>query len=61
MNRQTYMIVTAVLFAVITIIHIVRVILGWPVEIDGLSIPYWVSELAILVTGYLAYIGFRLR
>ncbi len=33
--------------------------LGWQVEIGGLSIPFWVSWLGVLVAGALAYLGFR--
>jgi hypothetical protein len=53
------MTVTATLFLVVAIAHLLRIILGWHVEIGGLSIPFWVSWLAVLVTGALAYLGFR--
>ena len=52
------MTVTATLFLVMAIVHLLRIILGWHVEIGGLSIPFWVSGLAVLVTGALAYFGF---
>ena len=61
MSRRAYIIVTAVLFLVITIVHLLRVVLGWQIEIDGVNIPYWVSELAIFVTGALSYIGFSVK
>jgi uncharacterized membrane protein YhaH (DUF805 family) len=59
MNRNTYLTVTAALFLVMAVAHLLRIILGWHVEIGGLSIPLWVSWLAVLVAGALAYIGFR--
>jgi len=52
------MMVTATLFLVMAIIHLLRIILGWQVEIGGLSIPFWVSWLGVLVAGALAYFGF---
>jgi len=58
LNRKTYMMVTATLFLVMAIIHLLRIILGWQVEIGGLSIPFWVSWLGVLVAGALAYFGF---
>ena len=58
MNRQTYMALTATVFAVVAIAHLLRIILGWQVEIGGLSIPFWLSWLAVLVAGALAYFGF---
>ena len=58
MNRKTYMTVTAVLFLVVAVAHLLRIILGWQVEIGGLSIPFWLSWLAVLVAGALSYFGF---
>jgi hypothetical protein len=58
LNRNTYATVTAMLFLVMGIVHLLRIILGWHVEIGGLSIPFWVSWLALPVTGALAYYGF---
>jgi len=58
LNRKTYMTVTATLFLIVAIMHLLRIIFGWPVEIGGLSIPLWVSWLGVLVAGGLAYFGF---
>ena len=55
------MTVTAVLFLVVAVAHLLRIILGWRVEIGGLGIPFWVSWLAVLVAGALAYFGFTQR
>jgi TRAP-type C4-dicarboxylate transport system permease small subunit len=52
------MTVSATLFLVIGIVHLLRIIFGWQAEIGGLSIPFWVSWLALPVTGALAYFGF---
>jgi hypothetical protein len=52
------MAVTATLFLVVAIMHLLRIIFGWQVEIDGLSIPFWVSWLGVLVAGALACFGF---
>jgi hypothetical protein len=59
MNQKTYMTVTATLFLVVGIVHLLRIIFGWQVEIGGLSIPFWASWLAVLVAGALSYFGFR--
>ena len=60
MDQRTYNIVAATLFLIIAVLHLLRVILGWPARIGGLDIPLWASWLAILVAGGLAYCGFRL-
>jgi hypothetical protein len=61
LNRKTYLTVTAVLFLVVAVAHLLRIILGWRVEIGGLDIPFWVSWLAFFTAGALAYFGFLQR
>ena len=58
MNPKAYATITALLFLAIGILHLLRIIFGWQAEIGGLNIPFWVSWLALFVTGGLAYLGF---
>jgi TRAP-type C4-dicarboxylate transport system permease small subunit len=60
MNQRTYNIVTAVLFLIIAALHLLRIVFGWPARIGSLDIPLWVSWLALVIIGGLAYFGFRL-
>jgi uncharacterized protein involved in cysteine biosynthesis len=60
-NQKTYVTLTATLFLVVALMHLLRIIFGWSVEIGSLSIPFWVSWLGILVAGALAYFGFTQR
>ena len=55
------MTVTAALFLVMAIAHLLRIILGWQVGIGGVSMPFWLSWLAVLVAGAFAYFGFALK
>jgi hypothetical protein len=55
---SSLMMVTATLFLIVAIMHLLRIILGWSVEIGSLSIPFWVSWLGVVVAGALAYLGF---
>ena len=41
------------------IMHLLRIIFGWEVQIDSFAIPFWVSWLALPITGALAYFGFK--
>ena len=61
MNQKTYVTLTATLFLVVALMHLLRIIFGWSVEIGSLSIPFWVSWLGVLVAGALAYFGFTQR
>ena len=61
MNQKTYVTLTATLFLVVALMHLLRIIFGWSMEIGSLSIPFWVSWLGVLVAGALAYFGFTQR
>jgi hypothetical protein len=53
LNRNSYMIVTAMLFLVVALLHLLRIIFGWPVKIGGFTIPFWASWVAVLGAGAL--------
>ncbi len=59
MQQTAYNTITAVLFLVIALLHLLRIIFGWPAQIGSLEIPLWASWLALVVTAALAYFGFR--
>ena len=59
MDQRAYNTITAVLFLIMALVNLLRIIFGWPTQIGGLNIPIWVSWLALVVTGALAYFGFR--
>ena len=40
--------------------HLARIIMGLPVVVQGVSVPVWVSIVALLVTAFLSYEGFHL-
>jgi hypothetical protein len=60
MTHRTYCLVVGVLFLLIAILQCLRVVFGWPVAVNGVSIPMWVSGVAAVVLGYLSFIGLRL-
>ena len=59
MDQRTYNWITAALFLMVALLHLLRIIFGGPAQIGGLSIPFWASWLALIVAGALAYLGFR--
>jgi hypothetical protein len=46
--------IAIVIFALIAIIHLVRLILGWEVTVNAVTIPMWVSVLGLIVAVGLA-------
>jgi hypothetical protein len=58
-DQTAYNTITAVLFLIIAVLHLLRIIFGWAAQIGGLDVPIWASWLALIVSGALAYFGFR--
>jgi hypothetical protein len=49
-----------VIFAVVALLHLVRIFEEWPVAIGDWSVPKSVSWVALIVAGGLALLGLRL-
>ena len=60
MNTKAYLIVSTLIFAVVAVMHLLRLVLGWPVVLGMTSIPLWVSMLAVLVSAGVAIWGLSL-
>ena len=43
--------VASVLLGVISILQLTRFLMGWPVTVNGVSIPVWVSGIAFAIAG----------
>ncbi len=59
MDQRTFSIVAGAIFALVALLHLVRIGFGWPAVIGGWTVPMWVSWLAVLVAAALAYFGLR--
>jgi hypothetical protein len=60
MSRRAYLLATAIVFSLVALLHLVRIVFGWDAVIGGWSVPMWLSWIALVVTGALAYFGFSL-
>ena len=60
MNQKTFLVVAAIIFLLISVLHLLRIIYGWSAVIGGWSVPTWVSWVALIVAVLLAYQAFRL-
>jgi hypothetical protein len=47
------------IFILIAVMHLMRLVFGWEVTLNGLVIPMWVSVMALLIAGALAYFLWR--
>jgi hypothetical protein len=60
MSEKTFIAVTGILFGIIAILHLVRIIYGWPAQIGTFMVSPWVSWFSLLVAAYLAASAFIL-
>jgi len=56
---RRYELVSGIIFTIIAFAQLTRTLLGWPVQVAGVSVPVWPSGLAFLITGSLAVWAFR--
>jgi len=42
-------------FALVALVQVLRLALGWEVTVNGLHIPYWASVIAAVVAATLAF------
>jgi hypothetical protein len=57
---RRYVLVSALVFDALTALQLVRLLLRWPVIVNGLAVPLWVSGVAVLVAGTMAVWAMRL-
>jgi hypothetical protein len=60
MNTKDFVIVSTVIFALVAIMHLIRLVLGWSVVLGMTSVPFWASLLVLLISASLAIWGFSL-
>lgn len=57
---RSYLMISATVFGLIALLHIVRLLLHWPAQVGGWIVPLWVSWIAVLAPGALSVWAFRL-
>lgn len=57
---RRYELVSGTIFAIVSLVQLTRIVLGWPVQIDLFTVPIWFSGVAFLVAGGLAIWAFRI-
>jgi hypothetical protein len=60
MDHKTFTIVAGAIFAVVALLHVLRILMGWPAVIGGWEVPMWVSWIALVVAGGMSYFGLSL-
>jgi hypothetical protein len=60
MTKSKFVSIASYIFLFIGIIHIVRLLYGWQVQIAGHMVPMWIYWVEAFASLYLSYLGFRL-
>jgi hypothetical protein len=48
-----------VVFAIVTFLHVLRILMEWEVVIQGVVVPMWLSYLGLIIAGGLAFMVWR--
>lgn len=56
---KPFSVIAAVVFVLVALAQLVRLVLGWPVVVNGFNIPLWASAIACLVAAGLAIMVWR--
>ncbi len=59
MSQRTYILTTAIVFSVIALLQMVRLLMRWEVALNGRPVPLWLSAVAVVIAGSLAFAGFQ--
>jgi len=61
MTPRVFSLITATLFSLIALLHVLRLLRGWQVTIGDVVVPVWVGWIGLAIAGYLAYQGLKVR
>jgi hypothetical protein len=56
---RRYELVSGTIFAIVSLVQLTRILMGWPVQIDLFTVPVWFSVVAFIVTCALSIWAFR--
>ena len=60
MSQKAFSLIAGVVFGLIALGHVLRIVFGISLVVQDFTVPMWASWIAVVITGYLAYEGFRL-
>jgi hypothetical protein len=58
MKITSYIMASAIVFAIVGLVYLLRALQGWPVELGTWMVPVWLSGVAFVFCGGLALWGF---
>jgi hypothetical protein len=61
MQTESYCRLAAAIFTLIALLQMTRVLMGFQVMAGQMMVPFWLSWLAVVVFGGLAWLGFTAK
>ena len=61
MSQKAFSLVAGLIFLLVAAAHLLRLLLRWSVILNGWTVPMWVSAIAVVVAGLLAFEGLGRR
>ena len=61
MSHKAFLTVSGTIFGLMAFLHLARILAGWPARIGTCDVPMWLSWVAAVLAGYLAFSAFRLK
>jgi hypothetical protein len=61
LSNNTFALLAGTIFLIVAVAHTLRLVFKWEVIVAGWQVPMWVSAVAIVAAGYLAFEGFQMR
>mgnify|MGYP001587361355 FL=1 len=59
MDKNQSLMLAAAVFGIIALLHLLRSIFSWPARIANFDVPLWLSYIAVVVAGYLAWLMYN--
>ncbi len=57
--RKPFTTIAVGIFGLVALMHVLRLLFGWEITIEGRVIPHWVSALGFVIAGGLAFMVWR--
>lgn len=57
--KKPFTLLAVLVFAIVALVHLLRLVFGWEVTINGAAVPLWMSVLGIVIAAGLAVMLWR--
>jgi len=56
---KPFTMIAVVVFALVALLHLLRLVLGWQITLNAVVIPIWASAVGLVITAVLAVMLYR--